>query len=488
MRYLSGFGSGVLFGVHENSLNNLIRGITERVLRVSSGEGLRVPPQPKRDVFKRLDSIRSRLIRKSPPTPVVDREDYPLLYTGRKRGIYQRAVDSLQQGAIAASDSWVSTFIKAEKVNFTSKVDPAPRVIQPRSPRYNVEVGRYLKLFEKSLVTGFKRVFGYDVILKGKNADQVGETLHGNWVEFLRPVAVGLDASRFDQHVSYDALSWEHSIYNSVFQSKELKWLLSLQLNNRGIGRVGDHKVEYNVRGCRMSGDINTGMGNCLIMSSIVIAYCEQKGFKYRLSNNGDDCVLFLDQSHLHLLNGLDQWFLDFGFKLTREDPCYALEEVSFCQFQPIVVGDGWRCVRNPLVAMSKDCVSLVGWQNETDFRSWAHAVSSCGLSLTSGVPVWESWYRALGRVGNIERSGVTEKVMECGARYWAKGVRSCVITEESRASFYYAFGITPDMQMALEDHYDGITDVTTATPMIFDYIHTESDKQNPISFQNEAI
>lgn len=486
MRYFLGFGSGVKFGVHENCLNNLIRGITERVLRVSGGEGLRKPPQPLRNVFSRLDSVRNRLLRKTPPTPIVELDDYPELYSGRKRGVYQRAVESLKVGVVAASDAWVSTFIKAEKVNFSVKVDPAPRVIQPRSPRYNVEVGRYLKLFEKSLVEGFRRIFGYPVILKGMNADKVGQTLAANWEEFQNPVAVGLDASRFDQHVSYDALVWEHSVYNSVFQSPKLRWLLSLQLNNRGIGRVGDHKVEYRVRGCRMSGDINTGMGNCLIMSSIVIAYCEDVGIKFRLSNNGDDCVLFVDKADLPRLNGLDNWFLEFGFKLTREAPCYTLEEVSFCQFQPIRVGNSWRCVRDPRVAMSKDCVSLVGWDTPNAFENWAHAVSSCGLSLTSGVPVWESWYRALQRIGKTGNEGVAERVNECGAAYWAKGVSKCVINDDSRASFYYAFGITPDMQEILEAHYDSITGAETTTPLIFSEINTIRDQQNPITFYND--
>lgn len=486
MRYLLGFGSGLKFGVHANCLKNLIRGITERVLRVQGDEGLEKPPQPKAGVFARLDSVRSRLLHKTFSTPIVDIDDFPMLYFGRKRGVYQRAVDSLKLEAVAVSDSIVNTFVKAEKVNFSVKVDPAPRVIQPRSPRYNVELGRYLKLFEKSLVEGFRRVFKYDVILKGMNADQVGTTLHDNWSQFRHPVAVGLDASRFDQHVSLQALQWEHTVYNSVFQDPKLRWLLRMQLHNKGIGRVGEHKVTYRVDGCRMSGDMNTGMGNCLIMSSIVIAYCESVGIKFRLSNNGDDCVLFLEKQDLHALRGIDAWFLDFGFKLTREQPCYTLEEVSFCQFQPIRVGEGWRCVRDPRISMSKDCVSLLGWETETDFRSWAHAVSSCGLSLTSGVPVCASWYAALQRMGGVERGGVSERVNECGAHHWAKGVSTCVITEESRASFYYAFDITPDEQLALEEHYDSICSSESVTPVMFTELNTAIDYNNPISYHND--
>ena len=76
------------------------------------------------------------------------------MYVGRKRGIYERAYTSLMVRAIGVRDAWVNTFVKAEKVNFDKKTDPAPRVIQPRSPRYNLEVGRYLKLYEKELFRG----------------------------------------------------------------------------------------------------------------------------------------------------------------------------------------------------------------------------------------------------------------------------------------------------------------------------------------------
>lgn len=168
VRYLAGFGVGTRYGVHANCLKNLVRGITERVLYVRRGEGLGKPPQPVDGVFeKRLAWIRQGLLRKMRSTPVVAVEDYPQLYTGRKRTVYQAAVDSLKSRWLTVRDSYVSTFIKAEKVNLDAKGDPAPRVIQPRTPRYNVMVGRYLKLFEKELVAGFRRLCGYSVVLKG---------------------------------------------------------------------------------------------------------------------------------------------------------------------------------------------------------------------------------------------------------------------------------------------------------------------------------
>jgi hypothetical protein len=322
-------------------------------------------------------------------------------------------------------------------------------------------------LFEKQLVRGFARAFRYDVILKGMNADQVGRTMAENWHSFDNPVAFGLDASRFDQHVSSSALAWEHSVYNSVFRSPELAKLLKMQLVNRGIGRSEGFRVDYTVEGCRMSGDINTGMGNCLIMSSIVLAYFDHVGVRARLSNNGDDCVVFCEQADLTKFDGLTKWFLDFGFTLTREAPCFHLEQVEFCQFHPVELSTGWRMVRDPRVAMSKDCVSLVGWSQESEVLSWMHAVGMCGLSLTGGVPVWEAWYARLVRLGCEGTSGLVERVNDCGGYYWARGCAAGSVNARARHSFWLAFGILPDEQEALEAEYNAKSVILPIQPLV---------------------
>lgn len=467
VRILNGFGSGVRYGVHNSSVNNLIRGVAERVLYVSENGVLQPCRKPKANVFSRLTGLRDRLVECLTPTTVVSREDFPSLYSGRKQKIYTRALDSLNVRGIVRRDSYVSTFVKAEKVNFSSKGDPAPRVIQPRSPRYNLEIGRYLKLFEKELCHGFRRLFDYRVILKGLNADGVAAAMHDNWRQFADPIAIGLDASRFDQHVSVQALEFEHSVYNLVFRSKELRQLLSWQLSNRGFGRVGASLVSYQVQGCRMSGDINTGMGNCLIMSCIVLAYFESVGITARLSNNGDDCVVFLDRKDSHLMDGIDEWFTEFGFKLKQEPIVDVFERVEFCQAQPVLVGNSYRMVRNPWTAMSKDCVSLLGWSAVEEFNVWRDAIGGCGIELTRGVPVWESFYRAIQHTGVLK--GGSTFVYDTGMGYMARGVRAAVVTAEGRASFWRAFGITPDLQIAMEQswpgiEYDGLPPMTNFT------------------------
>ncbi len=456
VRVLTGFGAGAQYGVHNNSVRNLTRGIAERVLYVSEGGELRPCRKPKADAFKRLSPIRTRLLKVLSPTTVVPKHEYASLYTGRKQQTYARAYESLLLKEVHRRDAYCSTFVKAEKINFSAKGDPAPRVIQPRSPRYNLEVGRYLKLFERELAHGFRRAFHYNVILKGLNADAVANALHDNWACFQEPVAIGLDASRFDQHVSVDALRYEHSVYNNVFRSPELARLLKWQLSNRGFGRVGETCVRYEVDGCRMSGDINTGMGNCLIMSSLVLNYFREKGINARLANNGDDCVVFCERRDLHKFDSISDYFTDFGFKLTQEEPVEVFEHIVFCQAQPVCVGGQWRMVRDPWTAMSKDCVSLLPMESVQNFDTWRDAIGTCGYELTRGVPVWESFYRAICTESNRRKGGL-ERIYDSGMGYMARGVRHAVIDTQSRVSFWRAFGIDPDMQVAMEKAWPGI-------------------------------
>lgn len=480
VRMLAGVGTGVQFGVHCSCLKNMARGVVERVFYVNRDGGLARPPQPKPGVFSRLQAVKASLCRVLRRTPVVDRDEFPSLYTGRKQSRYQIAVESLKLRAVCLKDSFVNTFVKAEKVNLAKKGDPAPRVIQPRAPRYNVEVGRYLKLFEVELCQAFRRAFGYKVVLKGLNADQVAWQLRESWESFRRPVAFGLDASRFDQHVSQDALRYEHSVYNQVFQSPELAKLLRMQLRNRGFARCDDGAFQYKVDGCRMSGDINTGMGNCLIMSSIVLAYFEYAGVKARLANNGDDCVVMCESEDLEKFAGIDQWFLDFGFTLTREPPTHVFERIEFCQFQPVLCSTGWRMVRSPWTAMSKDATSLLSWDTPQDVAAWAHAISACGLSLTTGVPVWQAWYERLSRLGSVRTSAV-DAVYDSGLGYASRGVLKGVITAETRVSFYKAFGILPDDQEALEESYSEPLETTGPMAMTYPEVKAIDTYENPL-------
>jgi hypothetical protein len=436
--------------VHNSSLSNVTRGILERVYFAKQREGGLGPPLfPVAGAVPRLNRFRQEVLRFVPSsTPPDAHEDYPMRYRGRKRTIYENAVDSLKVLPLRRQDSFLRTFVKAEKINFTSKPDPAPRVIQPRTPRYNVILGKHIKVVEKLLYKGVARVFNSITICKGLNASARGKVISDKWSRFKRPVGIGLDASRFDQHCSKPILEWEHGFYKALFpQSRELQRVLDWQIHNNGTAHTPDGELKYRVTGCRMSGDMNTALGNCLIMCGLVWTYLREIGIrKYELMNDGDDCVLIMERRHLHRLNNLGNWFADFGYNMTREPPVYQLEELEFCQCRPVFDGAKWTMVRDPRVSLAKDLITFKSLNTRGDFDYLRCAISDCGLSLVGGMPIVQSYYLALQR-GAKRKNWKRPANYTTGMQFMAHNMNRKISdpTPEARLSFYLAFGYTPE-------------------------------------------
>lgn len=451
------------FRVHNSSIVNLVRGLVTRVFLY---KGV-TPTQPLRNIYeRRLSYFRRLLVRGFNSTTPISRQEFVGYYRGRKATIYQKAVDDLVNRAISPTDAHIKAFVKAERINFSDKHDPDPRIIQPRDPRYNVEVGRYLRPIEDRLYHQVAVVFGEDTIFKGYNSQQMAAKFVEKWSRYTKPCGIGLDASRFDQHVSVDALKWEHSIYNRIYNSKELKRLLRWQLVNYGRGYTRDGSVKYQVDGRRMSGDMNTGMGNCLLMCAMVHCYAFEKGIKISLANNGDDCMVVMESSDAHsFTSDLSQWFTEMGFVMKVEKPVYDLERVEFCQTHPINVDGTWLMVRKCATAIAKDCISLQQIVSPYMLRAYLSAVGLGGLSLSGGVPIFQSFYCSLIRSAERlhhrrRRRKAPVQASYCldgGLAWLSKGMcrKKSPISQETRYSFWLAFGITPDMQVAIERYYD---------------------------------
>lgn len=458
-----------------NTLDTLLRGVSERVFYVKDGDGFARPPRPEPRVFaERLENSRRRLAALLPSTAPVSHDQFVESYVGRKRESYRRALADMRAGRTTpADDSRINVFVKYEKTDRTTKKDPVPRVISPRDPKYNIRVGRYLKPLEHKLFKSIDTLFGHPTIMKGYNVTRTAQILHEKWDSFRNPVAIGLDASRFDQHVSYDALKWEHAIYLECYKVKKHKQrlgsLLEHQLVNHCRGETADGVVEYTVTGTRMSGDMNTSMGNCLLMCMMIHSYLSAKGIKGALANNGDDCVVFMEREQLDgFMENLTSWFLDMGFNMAVETPVYSFEEIEFCQTKPVFDGSIWIMCRNPHTAITKDSVMLKNWDTESLYLGWLDAVGTGGLALAGGLPIFQEVYSLFVRSG--KKRPIPQDLLPWSFRTWKEGVNReyAAVSPHCRASFYWAFGITPDEQECLEGYYRELTLTSDPGPYVY--------------------
>lgn len=452
-------------GVNNSDIDTLETAMLTRMFYCKVGDEYLAPPIPnKQHLIKTLRAFRDRLVKRFHAT----RRSYKQVvekYTGRKRTIYQNALESLQRNGLKRKHANSVVFVKVEKVNTTK----APRVIQPRKAEYNLELATYLKHIEHAIFKRIDAIFGDPTVMKGYNVKEVAMHLKTKWDDFEDPVAVGLDAVKFDMHVSAPMLHWEHSIYLAIYRyCKILRKLLQWQMHNQGSGYTKNGKLHYKVKGRRFSGDMNTGLGNCLIMCAMVWTFAMQRGIKVRLANNGDDCVVIMERRDLQkLTQGLDEWFLNMGFRMTCEHPVYTFEQIEFCQMHPVWNGTEYVMVRNIKTALQKDTMSVLNLSNEIMVRKWFDAIGECGLALTAGVPVLQSFYEAYLREGIPAGKLVATPQLATGMRMMRGDLqsKSQPITPESRYSVYLAWGLTPDQQEALERHYEEWT-----------YEHTQVD------------
>lgn len=459
---IAGLGPGHNLGVFHNNVDAIEKAFLERYFFCADGGAFRPALSVTRD-FKRqkFEGFRQKVMNAMHQLPRLSRQQVVDRYTGRKRTIYDNALKSLAVRPLTHQDSRLVSFVKFEKQD----VGKAPRIINPRTPRFNLYLGQYLKHAEKPFFKAINDVYGGSTdatVIKGFNADRSAAILRQKWDQFRHPCAVGLDATKFDMHVSRDILKYEHSFYTALFPGSEgrrLRQLLKWQLENSGHAHASDGRVDFQMNGTRASGDLNTSLGNCIIMCALVYVYAQERGVAVELANNGDDCVVFMDTKDLaRFKQGLDKWFRGCGFAMTVEPPVTEFEQVEFCQTKPVKLKTGWRMVRNHLAVLRKDPMCLIPLNGSRALRKWMGAVGECGLHLAGSVPVQGAFYGLLDRCGMKASEGMKKEIFRNSSAFerlaGIDGAREAP-TAESRVSYYYAFGVLPDEQVELERFYD---------------------------------
>jgi len=255
-----------------------------------------------------------------------------------------------------------------------------------------------------------------------------------------------------------DALKYEHSFYLWLYkQNTTLAKLLKWQLRNKMRLFVGNYKVQYQVYGARMSGDMNTGLGNCLLMCLMIYQYLSDIGVRGRLLNNGDDCVLIVEHRDFCKLNGLGPYFLELGYTMEREEAVHQFERVEFCQTVPIYDGRGWIFVRNPRRAMAKDLTTVTTLRSESEYNAYRRAVGQCGIALAGGIPVLDAFYRMMMRgTGESDKKGYV--IVEWAFADVMRGMSpraTFEISGDARMSYCLATGYTPTEQVHIESYFN---------------------------------
>lgn len=461
LRVVEGMNHGHTVVSFNPTAKNMLAAVLERQKYVKgTNGGLVLPPQPNhRLVFDRLRPFSLALKRKLGKVARISREQFLSESPPDKYKIYERAIESLLVSPIGKRDAHIKAFPKYEKLLLVEGKRLVPRCISPRSPRFNVEIGTFIRPMEHRMYAAIGKIFKGRTVSKGDNADMMGRRLLWKWNKFTKPVAVGLDASRFDQHVSRVMLLWAHSVYLNACEvdRKVFAGLLRQTLRNKCTYSSADGYLKWVSEGGRMSGDMDTAMGNCLIMCALVYTYSKQRGVATELYNNGDDCTVIMEQEHYaRWREGLEVWFMEMGFNMKVEPPVYKFEQIEFCQTHPIFTDQGPLCVRNFPSCIDKDLVSVLPIRDQRGLDNYFASIGKGGLALTGGVPILSAFYNRLIEWSDGATGWGNHPSLKSGMIYMSQGMKRghSEPGPATRVSFFEAFGVTPDEQVYWEEYY----------------------------------
>jgi hypothetical protein len=416
--------------------------------------------------YNTLKTFKAKLLRHLNFTKPYTTEEFVESYVGRKKKNYANAANSLELKPLTIQDTYIQGFIKDEKTDFTSKPNKCSRLISPCSARFNLVIGKYLKALEKPLFSAINSVYQDTTVLKGLNAKDRGEILRRKWLKFQRPVAVLLDAARFDQHISRTCKNWEQDIQEAR-TGPGLRRYNKMRAMTKMFLRTDEGYIKVSMRNGRCSGAMDTASGNCLTMCAMTWAYMEEIGIsKYSYANDGDDGVIIVEYSDLELIRSTYfTFFKKLGFKMKWEGDTEIFEHITFCQCRPVFTGDYWVMQRDPIVVMDKDTMTVKNVRSKKHFDELRNAIGWSGLAVSGNIPIVNELYKRMATGKHTKN-----KPCESGLDYWGVGMepKFCTPTDECRISFYRAFAISPETQITVENEIrTAVWSETNTTPIL---------------------
>lgn len=426
---------------------------------------------PRKGIFSKAMSFTFRDLKRllSADSAPIAYEDFIGKYSGLKKQNYIDALEVVKKIGFIPRHAHIKAFIKFEKDCRELKPLRVPRVISPAGFVYLLETGVYIRAVEEKIYAAINALFGYVVVAKGMNYDDIANVTVNNWRHFKRPAFIDLDVEKLDASVFPEALLWTHKVVSLCFpfsERKKLMRLLSYQLQSVVKGRANDGHFSYKIKGTLTSGQMNTSLVGVLLVTSILYPICRHFGI--RLLNMGDDCRLIMDKHMVKTVEkALHAEFARFCMFITVQsgDDLYKTE---FCQTKLIETSLGLRAVRLLTPCISKDSVCIDDIRAPHKLAAWMLAVGTGGLATHGGIPVFDAFYRCMVRnakcylssskLSNRQRRRVAQFTLKKKFLDWSEGLdysKSALGDHSTRLGFYKTFDMTVSDQEHIEGYYD---------------------------------
>jgi len=319
------------------------------------------------------------------------------------------------------------------------------RLIYACSDTYFTLTAMYIKLLEKQIyhTRGFKndKTFPSDYMFaKGWNLDERGFRLNKYMGEFVHPVVINFDMSRFEKSVSWPILQ---SIIKFLSQFIRFTPLMTkdlfFQLFNANKSRRfrsflrtidGIPCLEGILSDILFSGDVTTSLIACIVMTILISSFVNKR-FKYFLMVDGDDTTLICDRKNLALFDTVEPYMRNFGFKCKVENVAFDYHDVEWCQCKPMIFNNEMKFVRHFKRSFFKMFIGLKLFDNIVARNDYYFTLGHCELILHSGIPILQSMAQCAIRITN------NAKFMYLDSRhplFWYKQMLGDLISEARMA------------------------------------------------------
>lgn len=382
-------------------------------------------------------------------------------YSGSMKHRYEQAHNAIKNGLLVGkAQARISAFTKAERFDVAQLEWKAPRLIEARRPEYNLEIARFLKPIEK--VVYQHAVRGPDgvktrVFAGGMTAEERASVIRQKLMGFVDGRAISVDFSRFDMHTSVKQLRSVDGLYLSLVSDSDFQRLLSYKHVNKGYTATG---IGFTCEGARMSGDMDTLLGNSIVSYCMVASCCNKLLRRYNVLVQGDDAICFMEASDAEkFVQQAPNMFAEMGHKVKFESGIVAdAREVKFCQANMIHTDGKFRMVRDPLKCLSNFGSSHKHFHNMKGGLAVMKSAALCELACNPGVPIVQqmcvSWIDKLRYYSSARLAANDEFLYRMKAtvgNIHYRDAKASRVTMKARSDFAVAFGIGIQEQLSLE-------------------------------------
>lgn len=249
-------------------------------------------------------------------------------------------------------------------------------MIQARNISFNIEYGRYIKPIED-------RMHNKDQFGKGNNTEIASKIykLSKKYKYYTE-----CDHSTFDAHVTPEMLRLTHTFYQSCYGHDEyLRKLSKKTINNGCKTRDG---IKYRVKGTRMSGDVDTSLGNSLINYAILKDSVNKLVGKCEIIVNGDDSIIFSRKAipTQELTNSLKTYNMESKVQTSQTN----IHKVEFCRQRLIINSLGQAA----LMIDPERLIDIYGmtYKQQRDYVEYLRQVCMCNIAINIKNPLAQYW------------------------------------------------------------------------------------------------